>query len=140
MVRPAATISINDGESHWRKKTPDQIRAQITKNMREVNRQSILLIQKLTMNGLPLPIREFKFHEKRMWKADFYWHQHCLMLEAEGMIWTGGRHTHPVGYLEDMQKYNAAAVLGYRLLRVPTYQLSADSTIELLKEALGNRP
>jgi len=42
-----------------------------------------------------------------------------IAIEAEGGVWTGGRHTRGGGYTKDAEKYNAAVVLGWRVLRYP---------------------
>jgi hypothetical protein len=67
--------------------------------------------------GLPRPVTEHKFHDDRKWKFDFAWVEQLVALEVEGGIWIVGRHNRPVGMLKDMEKYNAAAVLGWRVLR-----------------------
>ena len=60
---------------------------------------------------------EFKFHPSRKWRADFAIPSKRLLIEIEGGAWSGGRHTRGAGFVGDMEKYNAAAVLGYRVLR-----------------------
>jgi len=57
--------------------------------------------------------QEYKFHPKRHWKADFHMTGTKILVEIEGGIWTGGRHTRGKGFIHDMEKYNAATVLGY---------------------------
>lgn len=58
-----------------------------------------------------------KLHKPRRWKFDFAWPEHWLAVEMEGGAFSGGRHTRGVGYAGDCQKYSAAVVLGWRLLR-----------------------
>jgi very-short-patch-repair endonuclease len=67
--------------------------------------------------GVPMPEREYKFHPIRKWRVDFAWPGLKLAVEIEGGIWTRGRHTRGVGVLGDMEKYNALASMGWRLLR-----------------------
>lgn len=67
--------------------------------------------------GLAEPVPEYQFHPLRRWRFDFAWPLHKVAVEIEGGIWTQGRHTRGAGVLADMQKYNAAAMLGWRLLR-----------------------
>jgi hypothetical protein len=40
-----------------------------------------------------------------------------ILIEIDGGIWAGGRHTRGAGFVGDMEKLNAAAILGYRVLR-----------------------
>lgn len=67
--------------------------------------------------GLPEPIPEYRFHQLRRWRFDFAWPLHMVAVEVEGGIWTQGRHTRGPGVLADMEKYNAAVLAGWRVLR-----------------------
>lgn len=73
--------------------------------------------------GLPEPLPEYKFHPLRKWRADYCWPIHKVIVEVEGGVWTQGRHTRGAGFIADMAKYNAAALLGFRLLRYAPQQL-----------------
>lgn len=66
-----------------------------------------------------LPVPEYKFHPDRRWRFDWAWPDQRIMIacEQEGGIWTRGRHTRGMGYLNDMDKYNEAAKLGWRIFR-----------------------
>lgn len=90
----------------------------------------------LRANNLPIPEPEFQFHPKRKWKFDYAWEEYKIALEVEGGIFTGGRHTRPKGFIGDMEKYNSAAVLGWRIIRVQPKELETKKTIDLLKEIL----
>lgn len=87
--------------------------------------------------GIPLPEREYKFHPSRRWRFDYAWPNHMIALEVEGGVWTGGRHTRGAGFLADVEKYNAAALVGWRVLRVTPSHLLHSETINMLREALG---
>ena len=86
---------------------------------------------------LPEPVMEHKFHPKRRWRFDFAWPDHMVALEVEGGIWSGGRHTRGVGFIKDMEKYNQATLLGWRVLRVQPSDLKTFAATELVREALG---
>ena len=73
--------------------------------------------------GLPEPVPEYQFHPRRKWRLDFAWPIHRIGIEVEGGIWSSGRHTRGSGYLADMAKYNAATMLGWKLLRYAPDQL-----------------
>ena len=62
-------------------------------------------------------VREFKFHPSRKWRTDFAIPEKMLLIEIEGGTWINGRHNRGAGIEEDMYKYNAAAMLGYTVLR-----------------------
>ena len=83
------------------------------------------------------PVKEYRFHESRMWRFDYAFPQHLIALEVEGGVHTGGRHIRPKGFLNDMEKYNAAAVAGWRVLRCTPSTLTTTATLELIKNAMG---
>lgn len=76
-----------------------------------------MLIWQLEVAGAPTPVAEFCFHNTRKWRADLAWPALLLLVEYEGAVYLNGRHTRGAGYEEDCAKYNAATLLGYRLLR-----------------------
>jgi len=61
--------------------------------------------------------REYRFHDKRRWRFDFAWPEQKLAVEIEGGVWTNGRHTRGAGFIADSEKYNTAALLGWKVLR-----------------------
>lgn len=67
--------------------------------------------------GLAEPVAEFRFAPPRRFRFDFAWPDRKLALEVEGGVWTRGRHTRPAGFLRDVEKYNLAASLGWRVFR-----------------------
>ena len=86
---------------------------------------------------LPAPVREFRFAPPRQWRFDFAWPEQKLAVEVEGGIFTKGRHSRGSGMLADMEKYNRAALLGWRVLRFFTDQVRDGSAIAVVKEALS---
>lgn len=82
-------------------------------------------------------IREYRFDEKRKWRFDFADPVSRIAIEIEGGAWTYGRHNRSEGFIQDCEKYNAAAVHGWRVLRYATIeqmrQFEADLTsLEML--------
>lgn len=63
--------------------------------------------------------QEFKFHPKRKWRFDFAWPDLLVAAEVEGGVFVRGRHVSPKGFVADCEKYNAAAQLGWTVLRFP---------------------
>lgn len=82
---------------------------------------------------LPEPQREFVFAPPRKWRLDFAWPEQKLAVEVEGGIFSGGRHGRGAGLLADMEKYNAAALQGWRVLRFFTDQVRDGSAIAVLR-------
>lgn len=60
---------------------------------------------------------EHKFHPVRKWKFDGAIVKKKIAIEVEGGIWTKGRHITPKGFIKDMEKYNTAAMMGWKILR-----------------------
>lgn len=86
--------------------------------------------------GLPFPIAEYQFYPGRKWRFDWAWPDHGLAIEIEGGIWTKGRHTRGKGFLNDIEKYNRAAVGGWRVLRCTPEDVATGVVFAWLEEAL----
>lgn len=69
--------------------------------------------------GLLEPIPEYQFHPSRRWRADYAFPHTSprVIVEIDGGVWSQGRHTRGAGFIEDQRKLNAAALLGYHVLR-----------------------
>ncbi|MDW8293238.1 MAG: hypothetical protein RML84_09135 [Anaerolineae bacterium] len=84
--------------------------------------------------GWEAPLPEYRFHPHRRWRVDFAWPSERVALEIEGGAWVYGRHNRPSGYLNDLEKYNALAVFGWRLLRLtPQQVMDVQPLIDLLR-------
>ena len=77
--------------------------------------------------------QEFQFHTSRKWRADLHIKNTKLLIEVEGGIWSGGRHTRGKGYLGDMEKYNAATMMGFQVLRFSTEQVTSGFAIKQIE-------
>ena len=82
--------------------------------------------------------QEFEFHPKRKWRADFHLVGKKILVEVEGAIWSGGRHTRGKGYIGDMEKYNAATMLGYQVIRFSTDQVKSGLAIQQIEKMVGD--
>jgi len=74
------------------------------------------------------PVREFAFAPGRRWRFDFAFPLERIAVEIEGVTkWGGarkiGRHQTPKGLAADCEKYNAAVLLGWRVLRYTQDQI-----------------
>jgi len=93
-------------------------------------------------DGLPEPIKEVRFAKDigREWRSDLFFEYagRRVAVEKEGGIRSGGRHTNPDGFIDDMQKYNAYSMLGIFLLRFSTEQIEKESgkCIDIIKSVL----
>lgn len=89
--------------------------------------------------GLPPPGREYTFARPRRWQFDFAWPAILLAVEVEGGVWVQGRHTRGQGYIDDMEKYNRAAILGWSVIRVTPQQAGDGTLVVLLQDWLSER-
>jgi hypothetical protein len=107
----------------------------------------VLLAVQLEQAGIPFE-REYRFHPSRKWRADFaivhpdatrprlpgfYTH----LIEVDGGSWVAGRHTRGSGFEKDAEKLNAAAELGYRVLRYTPRMIEDGSAIEQIRRILS---
>jgi len=95
----------------------------------------------LRKHKLKLDEKEYKFHKTRKWRSDYAWKKEKVMVELEGGVFTRGRHVRPSGFIGDCDKYNAAALDGWTLLRYTIEHVNnrQEEIIEQLTEALHGK-
>ena len=94
------------------------------------------LARQLELVGHPA-IREFRFHPVRKWRFDLAFPDRMLAFEVEGGIWVGGRHQTGAGFEADIEKYTAAVLLGWRVLRGTPRMVRDGTALKVIEEALG---
>ena len=99
-----------------------------------------MLALHLRAAGLPDPVREFRFHPVRRWRFDFAWVGRKLAVEVDGAHWVNGRHTRPKGFANDLEKMNAAVLLGWRVLRFTGDQVKSGEALAQIEQALNETP
>lgn len=88
-------------------------------------------------------VPEYRFDPHRKWRFDFVLmrgdvlSERVVALEVEGGAWTGGRHTRGSGFVKDIEKYNAATLQGWKVLRCVPDDLCTTDTVEMVKRALN---
>lgn len=82
--------------------------------------------------------REYAFYPGRKWKLDFFLPlYHKFAIEVEGGVWSNkSRHRTGQGFLDDMEKYNHAAICGIIVLRFSTEQVESGEAIQFIKKAI----
>jgi very-short-patch-repair endonuclease len=95
------------------------------------------LVRHIAWRQLPTPELEYPFARPRRWRFDLAWPAHRLAAEVEGGTWVAGRHSRGAGYEADLEKYNEATLLGWRVLRVTTHMVIDGRAIELLERAFA---
>ncbi len=81
-------------------------------------------------------VREYKFHPQRAWRMDLAYPHLSLAIECEGGVWTKGRHTRGKGMINDIEKYNEAVLLGWRILRFAVNQINSGEALQVIERAL----
>lgn len=115
--------------------------------------ERVLALQ-MTGADLPEPEREYRWAahlvglgrglRKRLeaaglkdWRFDFAWPHALLAVEVEGGTWSKGRHVRGQGYASDCEKYNAAQLHGWTVLRFTTEQVMDGRALATIERALG---
>jgi hypothetical protein len=78
---------------------------------------------------------EYIFHPERKWRFDIACVELKIACEYEGINATYSRHTTLLGYTADCEKYDNAAVLGWRVFRFTALSFSKKN-IEKTKELI----
>jgi hypothetical protein len=98
--------------------------------------------------GLPFPEKEHQFAPPRRFAFDWAWPTEKIALEVEGGIYGRGKaclmcgrkpvgaHTSIERLKSDMEKYNLAACLGWRVLRARPEQIDSGEVYGLLERVL----
>lgn len=90
-----------------------------------------LFLELLKKEKLPIPETEYKFCPERRWRFDYAWPKQKVAVEQEGGCWSYGRHTRGSGFIKDMEKYNKAVLLGWRVLRYTPDQMTNEAINDL---------
>lgn len=93
-----------------------------------------------TAYGLPAPEVEYRFAPPRRWRFDYAWPSAKVAVEIEGGIWIRGRHVRGAGYASDIEKYNCATELGWRILRYQPSKVDFNQIARVLSDDKGRIP
>lgn len=130
------SISIDEYKSKYAKPRRKTKRRSSVKKERVVSEGEAALIQHLQAYRINFT-QEFQFNKDRRWRADFHILDTRILIEVEGGIWSGGRHTRGKGYIADMEKYNSATALGYSVYRYSTEQVKSGKAIEEIRRMVS---
>jgi very-short-patch-repair endonuclease len=92
---------------------------------------------RMLSGGMSEPDAEYRFASPRRWRFDFAWDYEKIAVEIEGNAWHvrgGGKHMQD----KDMEKYNMAALMGWRVFRFSPAMLKKDPAgcVEIVLAAL----
>ena len=110
-------------------------------NILSTTASSVDMFQRILQAELPgvEVVRELTFHNSRKWRFDYAMPQYKVAVEIDGAVWKIGRHNRPEGYINDMEKLNTAASMGWLVLRFTTDDRLKDSTLRLIKDTISLR-
>jgi hypothetical protein len=93
----------------------------------------------LMYRNIKAPTVEFKFHPKRLWRADCCWEEEKLIVEVDGGVWSNGRHNRGSGYIKDCEKKNTAVLMGYHVMNITHEHISNGWAFEWVGNFLNNK-
>ena len=85
---------------------------------------------------VPQFVTEYQFHPERRWRFDVAWPVYKLAVELEGGVWSRGRHTRGQGFINDCDKYNAAALMDWKVLRFTRKHVDDLTALDTTREAI----
>ena len=97
-----------------------------------------LLAWQLRAEGLTFA-REYRFHESRLWRLDFWFGDAKLAVEVQGGGFVQGRHSRGQGVENDCEKFSHLAMAGARLIPVTPGQIKRGEALRWILVALGLR-
>lgn len=110
----------------------------------------VSLLVQLTAARVPEPTPELRFAPPRRWRFDLSWPERMLAVEVEGGVFARagakkcracgqtprGRHSTGKGLTADAEKYNTAALRGWKVLRVTKAHIDDGSALKWIEDAL----
>lgn len=95
------------------------------------------LLHQMKLVGLPTPEREYRFAPPRRYRADFAYPDKMLLIEVEGGVWVRGAHTRGGHYNSDCEKYNLAAMNGWKVLRFTSNMINDGTALGVIEKVLN---
>jgi len=89
------------------------------------------------MFGYPAPKLEFKFHPDRRWRFDFAWEEKKIAIEVQGGLFIGGAHSRGAYIVKSQEKYNNAALMGWRIFYFQPKEFNNGIATEILDQVFG---
>lgn len=86
------------------------------------------------------PTAEYKFHPTRRWRFDWAFIEDKIAVEQEGAIWIQGRHTRGSGFVKDLEKYNEAARLGWRIFKFQPKEFKNYTAQQYMAKVIRGEP
>lgn len=107
-----------------------------TRKVSPLEERMAVILRSLTQDTSLTFEREYKFHPTRNWRADFAIVDLHILIEVEGGVFSGGRHTRGVGFTNDCEKYNEAALHHWMVLRFTGEQIKNGMAWKMIERAI----
>lgn len=98
-----------------------------------------MLDLQMTLSGLASFETEYRFDPVRKWRFDFAWPNLKIAAEVEGGAWSQGRHTRGAGFVGDCEKYNAALLAGWQVLRFTGDMILSGAAVEQIEQLIKQK-
>ena len=94
--------------------------------------------QQLKLVGIAV-VPEFIFAPPRKWRSDWLVIGTTILVEFEGGLFAKrkGGHSSVTGILRDIEKYNAAAIGGWTLIRIAPNHVTSGQGLQWVEQAIG---
>lgn len=79
-------------------------------------------------------VKEYKFHPTRKWRFDYADLNNKIAYEVDGGLFKNGRHNRASGFIKDCEKFCYAALLGWRVIRIPSHEVA--KYVDMIKKGL----
>lgn len=90
--------------------------------------------------GLPDPVAEFRFHEKRRYRFDYAWPAFHFSVEYDGGFGKYGKaksgHRTRSGIERDIHKLNLAQSMGWRVYRITAPMVRSGEAVDIVEKAM----
>lgn len=116
-----------------------QLNEKLIKARRSEKAAAIGQIKLILLNLKVDFVTEYRFHPVRKWRFDFAIPDSKIAIEYEGVFNPGNkvsRHTHVIGFSNDCEKYNEAALLGWKVLRFTALHLQNGVAFRQIEQIL----
>lgn len=79
-----------------------------------------------------------RYDKGRGFRFDFAWPSLMVAVECEGVVYgKQGRHQTGVGFARDLEKYSAARLAGWDVIRVSQREITSGVALQLIEKALA---
>jgi hypothetical protein len=86
-----------------------------------------------------VPIPEYRFAPPRKWRWDWAFVEAKVAIEQQGGLFSGGRHVRGPALLKEMEKLNAGACNGWRVLYCTPQEFASGAILESVEKCLAQR-